>query len=41
MKIIYAHANNLLLHDLDIFWIKKNVKGRVNVVLHEWLFENQ
>lgn len=36
MKIIYAHANNLLLFDPDIFWIKKNAKERVNVVLHEW-----
>lgn len=26
MKIIYAHANNLLLYDPDIFWIKKNAK---------------
>lgn len=36
MKIIYAHANNLLLYDPDIFWIKKNAKERVNAVLHEW-----
>lgn len=39
MKIIYAHANNLLLYDPDIFWIKRMPKSQCGFT---WMtFENQ